>query len=279
MNRDLIVGVVGAAILVAAMAGVFYYEKNNVAAPPVLTSTTNSTGPQAGGQTAAGASTDQVVAINASNLVNVTFTLKWTAAQGKDTMKLAVAPSNGTLVTQLHTPLIAHTGGDIVTLETGLYPDRHGLAVSNTYRYFTPAGPARTAVAFTYWTAPVFDPGAAAPSDTSYNLVGADGQNVPAPWVPFTRAGCDVGAAGIANAVLENTATDVATVFGTGSAEAQAVATNADQAFADYVGIAVHCAQGSSMCASGHADRLPQEAGGYAGFQALFGHKEVAPAG
>ncbi|TME99483.1 MAG: hypothetical protein E6I52_15735, partial [Chloroflexi bacterium] len=94
--------------------------------------------------------------------------------------------SNGTLLTQLHTPLIAHTGGDIVTLETGLYPDRHGLAVSNTYRYFTPAGPARTAVAFTYWTAPVFDPGAAAPSDTSYNLVGADGQNVPAPWVPFT---------------------------------------------------------------------------------------------
>ena len=186
--------------------------------------------------------------------------------------------SNGTLLTQLHTPLIAHTGGDIVTLETGLYPDRHGLAVSNTYRYFTPAGPARTAVAFTYWTAPVFDPGAAAPSDTSYNLVGADGQNVPAPWVPFTRAGCDVGAAGIANAVLENTATDVATVFGTGSAEAQAVATNADQAFADYVGVAVHCAQGSSMCASGHADRLPQEAGGYAGFQALFGHKEVAPA-
>src|SRR5438552_18604414 len=82
------------------MAGVFYYEKNNVAAPPVLTSTTNSTGPQAGGQTAAGASTDQVVAINASNLVNVTFTLKWTATQGKDTMKLAVAPSNGTGVTE-----------------------------------------------------------------------------------------------------------------------------------------------------------------------------------
>jgi hypothetical protein len=186
--------------------------------------------------------------------------------------------SNGVLLNQQHTPLIAHTGGDIVTVETGLYPDRHGLAVTNTYRYFTPAGPARTGVAFTYWTAPVFDPGTATPSDTSFNLVGPDGQNVPAPWVPFTRAGCNVGAAGTANTVLENTATDVPTVFGAGSPQAQAVSSSADQAFTDYVGIAVHCAQGSSVCASGHPDRLPQEPGGYTGFQGLFGHKEVAPA-
>ena len=185
--------------------------------------------------------------------------------------------SNGALLTQQHTPLIAHTGGDIVTVETGLYPDRHGLAVTNTYRYFTPAGPARTGVAFTYWTDPVFDPGAPTPSDTSFNMVGPDGENVPAPWVPFTRAGCNVGAAGVANSVLENTATDIPTVFGAGSAQSQAVASSADQAFTDYVGVAVHCAQGSSVCTSGHADRLPQEPGGYTGFQALFGHKEVAP--
>src|SRR5579859_2344693 len=96
---------------------------------------------------------------------------------------------NGMLLTQQHTPLIAHTGGDIVTVETGLYPDRQGLMVSNTYRYFTPAGPSRTGVAFTYWTSPVFDPGAPSPSDASFNMVGQDGQNTPAPWVPFTRAG------------------------------------------------------------------------------------------
>src|SRR5438105_4322661 len=136
--------------------------------------------------------------------------------------------TNGTLLTQQHTPLIAHTGGDIVTVETGLYPDRQGLAVSNTYRYFTPAGPARTAVAFTYWTAPVFDLGAANPSDTSFNMVGPDGRNVPAPWVPYTRAGCNVGTAGVANTVLENTAIDVATVFGAGSPQAQEVTSNAD---------------------------------------------------
>jgi hypothetical protein len=186
--------------------------------------------------------------------------------------------ANGTLLSQHHTPLIAHTGGDIVTVETGLYPDRQGLAVSNTYRYFTPAGPARTGVAFTYWTAPVFDPGAANPTDTSFNMVGPDGQNAPAPWVPYTRAGCNVGMAGIANAVLENTAVDVTTVFGAGSPQAQEVTSSPDQAFADFVGVAVHCAQGSSLCASGLPDRLPQEPGGYNGFQALFGHKAVAPA-
>src|SRR5437762_8129715 len=47
---------------------------------------------------------------------------------------------NGSLLTQEHTPLIAHTAADIVATETGLYPDRQGLMVSNTYRYFTPAG-------------------------------------------------------------------------------------------------------------------------------------------
>src|SRR5207248_8454153 len=82
---------------------------------------------------------------------------------------------------------------------------------------------------------------------------------------------------GVANAVLENTATDVLTVFGATSPEAAAVKADADQAFADYVGIAVHCAQGSSVCSSGREDRLPQEPGGYTGFQGLFGHKSVVP--
>jgi len=144
--------------------------------------------------------------------------------------------ANGTVLTQQHTPLIAHTGGDIVSVQTGLYPDRQGLAVSNSYRYFTPDGPSRTGVAFTYWTSPVFDPGAANPADTSFNMLGPDGRNTPAPWVPFTRAGCNVGTAGIANAEIENTAIDVSTVFGAGSAQAQEVASSPDQAFADFVG-------------------------------------------
>ena len=98
--------------------------------------------------------------------------------------------------------------------------------------------------------------------------------------MPFTRAGCDVGAVGTANTVLENTAIDIPTVFGAGSDEAAEVASNPGQAFADFVGLGVHCAQGSTVCgASTHAkpDLLPDEPGGYAGYNGLFGAKYVNP--
>src|SRR5438128_5853480 len=48
--------------------------------------------------------------------------------------------SNGTLDVNHHTPLIAHTGTDILTSITGLYGDRMGQPVSNSYRYFKPDG-------------------------------------------------------------------------------------------------------------------------------------------
>ena len=48
-------------------------------------------------------------------------------------------------------------------------------------------------------------------------------KNAPAPWVPYTRAGCDWGATALANVVLENTGTgpagDMTKVFGAGSPE------------------------------------------------------------
>src|SRR5262249_12152476 len=64
-----------------------------------------------------------------------------------------------------------------------------------------------------------------------------------------------------------------------------------DQETADYVGIGVHCAQDGQFCSSAQAPRgnettpsptavsdlLPNEPGGYNGFQALFGHRDVAP--
>jgi len=43
------------------------------------------------------------------------------------------------------------------------------------------------------------------------------GHNAPAPWVPYTRAGCTVGAFATGNVVLENTAIDIPTVFGPSS--------------------------------------------------------------
>ena len=106
----------------------------------------------------------------------------------------------------------------------------------------------------------------------------------PAPWVPFTRAGCTVGDFSTANMVLENAAVDVPTAFGQGSAEANQTANEPDSfknlETADYVGEAIHCAKDDSICTSSTrpvADVLDSEPGGYNGFQALFGHKYVAP--
>jgi hypothetical protein len=188
---------------------------------------------------------------------------------------------NGTVLSNDHTVLISHTGGGILSSITGVYPDRHGQAVSNSFRYYKPDGTTGLGVSFAYWTDGIFDPTiSTTPADTSFNMVTADGHNAPAPWVPYTRAGCDVGAVGMANTVLENTGPDVPKVFGAGSPEAQEVTSDPGQAFADFVGVAVHCAQTDSVCdgsSNAKPDLLPDEPGGYAGYDGLFGAKYVDP--
>src|SRR6058998_3399557 len=113
--------------------------------------------------------------------------------------------SNGVLLSNHHTPLISHTGTGILTSLTGVYGDRHGVPVSNSFRYFNPDGTSNTGVSFAYWTSPIFDPATSTPTDTKYNMLTASGQNAPAPWVPYTRAGCNFGAVATANTILENT--------------------------------------------------------------------------
>jgi hypothetical protein len=188
---------------------------------------------------------------------------------------------NGTLLANHHTPLIAHTATDLLTALTGVYGDRHGQPVSNSYRYYAPNGTTNTGVSFAYWTAPLFDPANPQPPiDTLPTMLTAAGQNAPAPWVPFTRAGCNVGSVSTANTILENTAIDIPTVFGANSPEAAEVQSNPGQAFADFVGIGIHCAAGNALCSAannGKPDLLPDEPGGYTGYNALFGHKYVAP--
>jgi hypothetical protein len=121
---------------------------------------------------------------------------------------------NGTLSDNEHTILISHTAGGILSSLTGLYPDRHGQAVSNSYGFFrsNPPGPAGSvgfSSSFKYWT-DLTDAGNPANSppdpsaDPSFNMVTDGGANTPAPWVPWARAGCDVGNVSTANAVLEN---------------------------------------------------------------------------
>src|SRR5512135_3018615 len=187
----------------------------------------------------------------------------------------------GVLSGNHHTPLISHTATDILTTLTGVYGDRHGVPVANSFRYFLPDGSSNTGVSFAYWTDPLFDPSLpATPTDTHYNMLTADGHNAPAPWVPYTRAGCNFGAVATANTVLENNSFDIPKVFGNPSPEYAEFQANPNLAFTDFVGFAIHCASGDTLCASsnnGKADLLPDEPGGYNGFNALYGAKYVNP--
>jgi hypothetical protein len=188
--------------------------------------------------------------------------------------------ANGTLLSNHHAGLTSHASSDLVTALTGVYGDRNGVSVGDIYRYVNPDGTSNPASSLAYWTAPVFDPSTPSPSDTRYNLVTADGHNAPAPWVPFTRAGCNVGMIATPNTVLENVATDVPAVFGAGSPEAKEAIASPSQAAADFLGIAVHCAAGQALCTAanhGRPDLLPDELGGYSGYSALFGNRYLAP--
>jgi hypothetical protein len=217
--------------------------------------------------------------------------------------------NNGTMLSNNHTPLIAHTANDILTSFTGLYGDRHGMPISNGYNTYNPDGTTDPAGSFAYWTDPVFDeaspptaghdvnPGMVYSGSPPATTTPAPAPNTiaPAPWVPFTRAGCDVGEVATANQELENAGVDLPTVFGPNSPEVAQFNADSDPfkdaETADYVGIGVHCAQGSAFCATATgvkfqqasptptavSDILPNEPGGYSGFQALFGHRYVAP--
>ena len=199
---------------------------------------------------------------------------------------------NGTVNGNHHTPLISHTANDIVTALTGVYPDRHGVAVANSYGFFRANGTVGISSSFLYWTS--FSNGSQANGDGLPNMLAENGKNAPAPWVPFTRAGCDVGAFSVGNIEFESVPNDLATFFGPASTQF----TNASGILAanpsspalfanqkartsvntDWLGIAVHCAQGSALCANGAPDALPDEPGGYNNFNALFGNVNVAPA-
>src|SRR3954464_13087817 len=65
--------------------------------------------------------------------------------------------ANGTVFSNSHTPLIAHTADDSLTIYTGLYGDRHGQPLTNTYKTYNPDGSTDPATSFAYWTSPVVD--------------------------------------------------------------------------------------------------------------------------
>ena len=203
--------------------------------------------------------------------------------------------SNGTLLSNNYTPMIAHTADDSLTNYTGLYGDRHGQGITNTYETYL-GGVPKSESSFAYWTGTYnLDPFPNMPYSPKVPAAGSPAKTPPAPWVPFTRAGCDVGDVSTANMVLENTNPDLTNVFGANSPEVQQYNADTDffkdQETNDYVGVAVHCARNDSFCSTAMAtkfgqsspsstavpDVLPDEPGGYSGYQAVFGHRYLTP--
>ncbi|HET9897668.1 MAG TPA: hypothetical protein VFQ44_22280 [Streptosporangiaceae bacterium] len=213
---------------------------------------------------------------------------------------------DGTMLTNSHTPLIAHTGDDLLTTATGLYGDRHGDPIANSYRSYNADGTTSLSSVFSYWTGAIPN-GTAAGRDTNPNMVYSPvppatastpitpDTVTPAPWVPFTKAGCNFGEVATQNTDLENATPDIANLFGPNSPEAQQLAADPDSfkdaEAADYEGLAVHCAKHNTFCSSAAAvkfgqttptstevpDLLPQQPGGYHGFDELLGHRYIAP--
>ena len=182
--------------------------------------------------------------------------------------------TNGTLFSNDHTPLIAHTAHDLVTGITGVYGDQSGIPVSNSFEVYngSQVGAYNTS-AFTYWTDAVAPDPANSARAMPVQMIDSAGKNLPAPWVPFVNAGCNYGAVSSVNQVLENNGNDITQVFGAGSPEASE--SSADRTN-DFVGIAVHCADNScSTVGNGSGAHAKPELGSQ-GVAALYGHKYVS---
>jgi len=180
----------------------------------------------------------------------------------------------GTLDAGDHTVLISHTANDILTTQTGLYSDDTGIFIANSFGVFSSTASGEAGLfpsSFFYWTDEVSDI-TPATGDSTFALTTPSGQNVPAPWVPFTRAGCTVGAFSTANIVLERAPFDVYKVFG-GPTSPQGLESGSNQNN-DFIGVSIHCALNDPICQSNPAlgvvavnDTLPDEPGGYSGYQ------------
>ena len=218
--------------------------------------------------------------------------------------------NNGTFLSNSHTPLIAHTADDLLTTATGLYGDRQGMPISNSYQAYNTDGTTDPAGSFAYWTDPVFDtasqpePGPRhEPVDgvlghpAGHHQPGAGRRTRSRP-----RRGCRTPGPAVTSATWPRPTRCWRTPRWTSprcSARTRPRPSSwprtrtrfKDAEISDYVGLGVHCAQGSTFCSSATGvkfgqtqpsptaspDVLPDEPGGYSGFQVLFGHRYVAP--
>ncbi len=186
---------------------------------------------------------------------------------------------NGTMLSNSHTPLIAHTGDDILTTlhRAVRRPARHADLRTAT-RPTTRDGTTDPAGSFAYWTDPVFDTAEHAEPGPRHEpvdgLLGTAAGHIDTGAASRTRSrprpGCRSPApaatsapSATANIELENTAVDIPKVFGAGSPEVQQLNADTDTfkdaEMADYVGVAVHCAARQRVLHDREAVQVPAD--------------------
>ncbi len=137
---------------------------------------------------------------------------------------LSFLRTKGTLLSNDHTQIISHTADGIITSITGVYPDRHGQGVSNSYDYFKPNGSTAFTSSFVYWTNKVQTSDNSAGSDQTYSLVNEKGQNTLLRRGRHTPRLAAISARSAWRTwSWENTSTDITNVFGVGSPQSQEI--------------------------------------------------------
>ena len=215
--------------------------------------------------------------------------------------------SNGTLLSNNHTPLIAHTATTSITDYTGLYGDRQGMGISNDYEVYNASHNDVNPNRLVRIPAPTPSIQGTAGNETLPNqpysptvpatqtqVNGQEAQD-PAPWVPFTRGRAATRLACRRPTWSSRTSSPTSPTSTARAPPSRPRSTPTpalqDQETADYVGLTVHCAPGSAFCSTAKAvkygqstpsstataDPLPTEPGGYTGFQQLGGHKYLQP--
>lgn len=134
------VGIVGSALLVAAMVVVFVYERANA---EVLDDDENLTASIAqsslSGTANVGQSDTKQANITAVGPSNVTFTLTWNAGQGSDTLKLSITPPSGS---QIAAKASANEDDESITVTVPIPADYMGQGLWSVKVDFMSAEPA-----------------------------------------------------------------------------------------------------------------------------------------
>ena len=197
---------------------------------------------------------------------------------------LELLPGNGTMMANDHTVLISHTAGGILSSLTGVYPDRHGKPC-RTATCAIRTGTFSFPSSFGYWT----DPSSAADRPTVPNMItprrlqraGSVGHVHPRRLRRRRHRLCEHRARKYRHwrerRRLQGVRHGFTAMRARRRGKRRGPATRRAIAQTDFVGFAVHCAQGSAPCASGHKRPFPGEPGGYMGFKGLFGAQEIDP--